>query len=177
MFYNCKNLEYINLQNFNEIKLSDDSIHYNNMFKNIPDNVVICINTENTKNKILSQINNIKCKTIDCSNDWRLNQTKIIYETGECIDSCENNITYKYEFKGKCYKNCPNGLINDNNKCKCNDKCIDCSIESSKKDLCIKCNNKYYQKENDNTNNDIFINCYKELEGYYLDNNLYKEII
>ena len=57
MFYNCTNLEYINLENFDETKLTS----YNNMFYNVPDNVVICINEDKTKNKIFSLIKNKKC--------------------------------------------------------------------------------------------------------------------
>ena len=175
LFDGCYNLEYINLPNFNENKLTS----YSGMFTNIPNNVVICINEKKNKNKIFPQIKNIKCKIIDCSNDWRKNQIKIIQETGECIDSCKDSPKYIYEYNGKCYENCPNGLINDNyaNKCKCNDKCLDCSIASSNLYLCITCNNNYYQKENDDLNIDLFINCYKEPKGYYLDNNdtLYKK--
>ena len=37
MFYNCINLEYINMKNFKETNLLYE---YNNMFKNVPDNIV-----------------------------------------------------------------------------------------------------------------------------------------
>ena len=179
MFYGCVNLEYINLKNFNEIRINNNSDHYKNIFNNIPNNIVICINEENTKNIILPQINNKKCKTIDCSDDWKSNRKAKIYELGECIESCEYNLTYKYEYNGKCYQKCPNGLMNNNsNICKCElEKCLLCPPVALDKDLCTKCNINYYQIENDPLNLGEYINCYKEPKGYYLDNNthLYKK--
>ena len=179
MFSGCINLEYINLQNFNDTKVNNNSDNYKNIFNNIPDNVVICINEEHANNIILPQIINKKCKNIYCSNDWKSNQKKIIYETGECIDSCEYNLIYKYEYNGKCYQNCNHGLINNNsNICKCElEKCLLCPPVALDKDLCTKCNINYYPKENDPLNLGEYINCYKEPKGYYLDNStlLYKK--
>ena len=71
MFYNCINLEYINMKNFKETSL----ISYNNMFKNVPDNIVVCINKNNIPN-IYPQIQNIKCHIEDCTDDWKLKQKK-----------------------------------------------------------------------------------------------------
>ena len=44
-----------------------------------------------------------------------------------------------------------------------------------KNGLCTKCNTDYYQKYNDPFNIGNFMKCYKTPEGYYLDNNLYKQ--
>mgnify|MGYP006873007397 CR=1 FL=1 len=73
------------------------------MFEKIPDNVVICINEGKTSNKILPQIKNKLCYTIDCSDNWKSKQNKIINETGNSIDRCENDTKYKYEYNGRCY--------------------------------------------------------------------------
>ena len=108
MFEGCANLEYINLKNFNETSLVEGI--YNDMFGGVPDNVVICINESNNQNKILPQIKNKTCYTIDCSNDWKSKQKKIINNTDECIDNCDNSTIYKYEYNGKCYDNCSNAL-------------------------------------------------------------------
>ena len=62
MFFNCKNLEYINMKNFKETSLLEK---YNDMFTNVPDNIVVCINENNIKNKIYPQIQNIKCHIED----------------------------------------------------------------------------------------------------------------
>ena len=175
MFDGCINLKYINLQNFNEISLSDDFKHYNQMFRNTLDNIVICINETKIVNKIISQINNKSCSIIDCSDDWKFKQKKLIYETDICIDNCNNSNEYKYEYNGKCYNSCPNGLIGDDeyNRCKCSlEQCLICPPEEMNITLCMECNANYYPIENDTTNTGEYFNCYKEPEGYYLDQNL-----
>ena len=101
------------------------------MFKNIFDNIIICINENITQNKIYDQIKNIPNYTINCS------------------EKCEL------------------------------EKCGLCSPSSSKMDLCIECNVKhgYYPMENDSSNIREYINCYKGINGYYLDKNesIYKK--
>ena len=177
LFYGCENLEYINIKNFNEIQFQK----YINIFNKVPDNIVICVS--NVNYNIISQLLNNSCFNIDCSYNWKLNQKKIIEENGSCLNNCNDNPLYKYEYNGKCYQNCPNGyLIDDNliqtNKCKCElDKCLICPSIALNKSLCSKCNENYYQKENDDTNIGEYINCYKNPKGYYLDkiDKIYKE--
>ena len=94
IFYGCNNLEYINLKNFNENSLTS----YSDMFTNVPSNIVVCIDEKNTN--ILSKLPNINCSTIDCSDDWKLKQKKII-SNNNCIDNCKNDTIYKYEYNGK----------------------------------------------------------------------------
>ena len=83
MFKDSTNLEYINLNNFDENKL----VLYNDIFSNIKENVVICINENITNRKILPQITNIKCHMLDCSTDWKLNKIKkiMIENKTECF--------------------------------------------------------------------------------------------
>ena len=173
-FEHCTNLEYINIKNFNERSYELFSL----MFTNVPDNVVICANEDNISEKILPQIKEKSCYKIDCSNNWKLVQKKIIYETGECIESCLNS-QYQYEYNGKCYQNCAKGyFIDENNiyKCKCElDKCLSCPPVALKNNLCTKCNTDYYQIENDSSNLGEYINCYKNPKGYYLDSIIYKK--
>ena len=177
MFYQCLNLEY-NIYKFKEIKLNK----YDEIFIGVPENIVICIDENNIQEKILPQISNITCKTISCSDDWKLIQKKIIYNSNECIDSCD--LINEYEYNGRCYENCSNGFLYDNNnnklnKCKCElDKCLTCPNVALNKGMCTKCNDNYYSKENDPLNIGEYINCYNEIEdGYYLDiqNKLYKK--
>ena len=80
MFDGCEKLEYINLNNFNESKLSEDSdgYYYQNIFKNVPENIVICINENITQSKIFPQIKNITCHVIDCTENWKSKQKKCI---------------------------------------------------------------------------------------------------
>ena len=86
MFNDCKKLEYINLKNFDEIKLLNSTAYYGNMFDNVPDNVVVCINENKIKNKILPQIKNKACYAIDCSENWKIKQKKL------CGDNFQNYI-------------------------------------------------------------------------------------
>ena len=65
MFDGCINLEYINMINFNEIKLSRCS----NMFEDLPNNIVVCININNIRDKIYPQINSTKCHIENCTDN------------------------------------------------------------------------------------------------------------
>ena len=168
--------KYNNLYNFNIF--SED--RYFDMFYNVPNNVVICINNI-TNIERFYDFTNINCLNIDCSNDWKSKQKKIINNTNECIESCDKSEQYQFDYNGKCYENCVNGILkNDNNNlakiCKCElDKCLLCPQVALDKNLCTKCNINYYPRENDPSNLGEYINCYNESEGYYLDNNLFKK--
>ena len=170
IFKGCENLEYINLKNYDEsiIKI------YSNILEKVPENIVICLNISNNITQIFSQLSKKHCYVLDCSNDWKSKQKKIINETDECIKECGKNTEYKYEYNGKCYKNCPNGFIEDESndiiKCKCElDKCLLCPTIALNNELCTKCNYNYYPMENDPSNKGHYFNCYNELKGYYLD--------
>ena len=93
-------------------------------------------------------------------------------------NSCKND---KYLYFGNCVSYCTYGFKTDelgNKVCKCtsDDKCKECTKESSELNLCTICNDGFYKKLNDERNQDSYINCYKNLEGYYLDveNSIYK---
>ena len=89
-----------------------------NMFLNVPENVVICINKSIIDNQILQQIKNKSCYALICSEDWKSKQKKI--ENGKCIENCDNNSKEKYEFNGKCQENCTYYYYLDNeNKYHC----------------------------------------------------------
>ena len=179
MFYGCFNLQYINLKNFNENNLAK----YDDIFEGVPNNIVVCIDENNIKDKILPELENKLCYVNNCSDNWKLNQKKIINEIDQCTTSCSNESRYKYEYNGKCYESCPNGFItdiNNVNQCKCElEKCLLCPTLARSKGLCSQCNDDdgYYPMENDASNIGEFINCYKTLKGYYLDINehLYKK--
>jgi len=178
MFYGCTNLEYINMINFNENSLIKDSAYYSNMFINVPNNIVVCVNQYNIP-QIYSQIENKVCYSEDCSNDWKLKQNKFIEGSKECINNCSD--INKYEYNGQCVSECQNGYFIDDNgfaKCKCElEKCLTCPSLVLNKELCTKCNDNYYPMENDSLNLGEYFNCYNETpEGYYLDtiDKLYK---
>ena len=96
MFYNCINLEYINMKNFKETSLLKE---YYDMFTNVPDNIVVCINKNNIPN-IYPQIQNIKCHIEDCTDNWKFKQSQSI----NCSTNCSyyyfiNNISLVYKMK------------------------------------------------------------------------------
>ena len=99
----------------------------------------------------------------------------------KCNQFCDASSLYPYEYNGKCYANCEKGFLHDSNnnkvnKCKCElDECLLCPQEALSKGLCSECNVGYYQKEIESLNTDEYIKCYKNPEGYYLDNKMYKQ--
>ena len=90
------------------------------------------------------------CEDLNCRNYYNYNQT-------ECI----NEIPVGYYLNDSIEKTID----------KCNINCKTCK----EKNLCLSCNDNYYQIYNDSLNNGAYINCYKSPEGYYLDkDNYYK---
>ena len=173
MFNGCINLEYINLKNVIETNKTENT---NDVFKDTPENLVICLDETKSPN-LTNLIREKSCYTIYCEDDWIKHQKKLIKGNNICLDNCSST----YEFNNKCYNSCDYGFYYDKEnpqqkKCKCrSDKCLLCSEVEIIKNLCISCNDLYYPIENDPKNILPYINCYKEPEGYYLDNNLYKE--
>ena len=112
------------------------------IFNNVPDNIVLCIN--DNFNIILNEIKKKKCYNIGCSDDWKLEQKKIIYETMECVINCGD----KFEYNGKCYDNCIYGYYLDNNnnlKCKSElNQCLSSPNVALARGLCLECNADYY---------------------------------
>ena len=99
MFKDCIKLQYINLNNSIENK---ENIRLEGIFDSIPINVVICIKEDNTK--IKNSIPNIGCSIINCSDDWKKHQKKIIFGTGQCVNNCNETENNKYEIDNICYE-------------------------------------------------------------------------
>jgi len=136
-----------------------------------------CVQTCPKRAKI-SLYSNYLCKDLNCQKYYNYNQTDCLEEIPEgyflndsdlkTIDKCN------YYYSGKCFSEC----INDtNNNFKCKDLLDQNKIENLTfcfiKDLCIYCQNitGYYPFYNQSIlNRDTFTDCYKELEGYFLDN-------
>ena len=175
MFSGCTNLKYINFKNFNE----NINLHANTIFENVPENLLVCLN--NNSRIILEKLEEMSCYSLDCSDNWEIEQKKLVNINGLCSDISGNDISFKYEYKGRYYKQCSNGnLINSEiQSCQCdNEKCLTCPNEPLKENLCLECNNNYYPIENDNyTHIEGYVKCYKDPIGYYLDKNesLYKK--
>ena len=174
MFRGCSGLTYINLKSF----IENASLSYVEIFDSIPENIVVCLN--NHSDKLLSEIFNIKCYTMDCSDNWRIRQKKIVYKRNICQDYSNNYISYYYEYNDIYYDTCINGTLLNNipiKNCICNtEKCLSCPKIPLKEELCFECNSNYYKKENDNYSYiEGYVKCYNNLSGYYLDNDTYKK--
>ena len=155
-FKNCKSLEYIKLNNF----IEGNDIIINKIFEGVPDNITYCsINMENMP-KIIRELNNKSYTINDCSDDWKTKTKKSIDDKNICVYECSEDDTYIYQYKNKCYKNCPEGTIlsNDNKKClvlcpenspfEKNEECYSyCSAEDFFNKLCIINNKNITAKE------------------------------
>ena len=148
MFDGCIKLEYINMKNFNEKKVSNPD--GGDIFKDVPDNIVVCINESINQNIIIPQLKNKKCYNIDCSDNWRSKQKNIIDSVNGC--ECELN---------GCLS-CPDLNLGEN---------------SENKKICKECNDNFYSLENAPVIFDYYFECYKDPTGYYLDKSekLYKK--
>ena len=138
MFDGCIKLEYINLMK--AIEITEKPLNYRNIFRGVPENIVICLNETNAPNLSLL-IKNKTCHSFDCSNDYIQNQKKMINDRDKCIYSCNDILDYVYEYEDKCIFSC----------------------------YCKSCKENYYPKENDTLYKNLFFNCYQNPEGYYLD--------
>ena len=88
----CKSLIYINLISFVEI----DSIQLNNIFTDVFVNLTSCID-ETKAPKIANYIKTSNLN-IDCNNVCFKKSRKIIIEKKKCIDECNNDDAYIYEY-------------------------------------------------------------------------------
>ena len=105
MFYSCSNLEYINIYSFSFSKVTSAE----KIFTGTPDNIVYCINNDNSNSEYLKTLTNKKCPINYCLDNWKDKQKKIIDEIRECIDECFKNENYSYLYGNKCYSKCPEG--------------------------------------------------------------------
>ena len=118
MFYRCTSLQYLNLTNFYSNITSS-----NGMFRDCNSNLIYCI--DDTKEyKFLFDLNNFRKSCSDMCTKYF--SKKYIIENKTCIDTCANEIIYKYDFNNICLENCPNNTILANDNITCN------SIEDNK---------------------------------------------
>ena len=110
MFYNCTGLSEINLRNFKSSKLNNmkymfmkcaklecvnfkyfnetNSINFDRTLEDVRDNIVICIDLNNTINNFMEIIKTKRCPTIYCCDDWR----DYIKEYSSTLRICEAKV-------------------------------------------------------------------------------------
>ena len=96
-FYGCKSLIYLNL-NINKEK---ENIQVQEIISNDLTDLIYCIDEVKSK-KIIRSFQNIN-RNNDCNNECFTGVNKLIIEKKVCIDDCEKDDTYKYEYNNICY--------------------------------------------------------------------------
>ena len=169
MFNRCSSLIFLNLNSFNTKFVRN----IEGMFSNCNPNLHVCINKV-IGASLISKYKNII--NIDCNNTCFKNlNAKIIREKRICIDNCQNDSYYIYEYNNICYDLCPNETFNSyfnyyfciqnytynesfeifNDLCKSNENSIKNRINNIQKELISGTFNKLINEiEN---NNDIII--------------------
>ena len=105
MFSNCINLKFINFYNykFNEYVTTTD------MFLSTPINLAICIKDNSP---LFSRLYPKICIINDCFKNINYNK-KLTFDYKKCIDNCEDDEIYKYNYNNYCYNKCPIGTHSD----------------------------------------------------------------
>ena len=103
MFKNCTNLSYINMQNY--IEYNNDSSIYNDLFNNIKNNLIICVQKDNTP--IISNLTKeIGCATIYCGEDFFRIKKEFDIEKNICKLDCSEDYPFEVVSAQECVKNC-----------------------------------------------------------------------
>ena len=105
MFYDCSSLEYINIYNF----AAGITKKFDNIFHGTKDNIIYCIINDSNAEELIHELKSKKCSVKDCSSDWKNKKKKIVDIKSICIDNCQYDDTYKYEYEFYCYDKCPKG--------------------------------------------------------------------
>ena len=101
---------------FNSLRFKENA-NFNSMFSSVSPNLKICIEDEDTKNK-LQTINII----FNCTDKCFYNDIKIDWESDSCIENWSESGN-KYEHNNFCYDICPNTTFSSrNNEYLCLDK-------------------------------------------------------
>ena len=102
VFNGCKSLVYINLNSF--IEHQNIYVVTTNMISDDCKDIIYCMNNENKNMNIYNELQKIS-KNNNCSNICFSNSSKkkIIKEKKICIDDCNKDDTYKYEYNNICY--------------------------------------------------------------------------
>ena len=123
MFKDCSNLKYINFYNLKE--------HDSNAFEMLigtHKDLVICVN-ELIAEYLIKGISSEQCVIKNCSIKIDPKQKKRIKVNSICLNDCQIDPIYKYDFENYCYEKCPKGThsLKDNiYKCDLNKyECID----------------------------------------------------
>ena len=207
-FYNCESIQYINISNFNissvismkntfngckSLKIlnifsftENSNLLLTDTFDGIND-LIYCIKDSFKTEQIIDSLNQ-KNSINNCSYICFQNNSKYIVEKNICVQECNGDTDYKYEYKNRCYSSCNNYYSYDKKECideipegfylndsisktidKCPLKCKSCSNISMEDNLCASCNENYtiFREESKKP----YIDCYLECPLGYINNN------
>ena len=138
MFYNCENLKYLNILNFDSSSatnithlfdgckslkylnmynyIENNDLNVNDIFNDINENLMRCINNTLNARKLISLLNEKNIKN-DCSNECFYEHILYNPEEDQCIVQCYKDDEYKYKYNNKCYKSCDNYYSYDKKEC------------------------------------------------------------
>ena len=196
-FQNCKKCNELGDSNDNKCKECNDNMIFElgaNCYNKCPQNEYYYFDDSNQFHCSPDCLLNYKLipAKSKCIKECKDEPPYIYQYENTCLESCppsyhapnENKICelalhcdkyYNYEHTA-CLDSIPEGFFLNNSIektiDKCQEKCLECNLESVKQDLCTKCNKeKNYYKKIDDLNGD-FMQCYKDIpEGYYFDLN------
>ena len=176
IFDGCNSLIYLNLNSF---IIPEDVILYNNIIPENSDNLLLCY--KRNLAYILTSILN-GCPN-SCENKCFKNESKLIIDNRTCIDKCDNDGVYKYEYKNICFKSCteiseylygsPDYEIYYNyNKSKCIDEIpVGYYLNDTINKMIDKCDIKCKSCNKQSIMNDLCLSCNIENNYYPIINN------
>ena len=196
LYLNIRNFDFTSISSFSTfITGVNEELTYCLNEQNIRDDINNALSKykNNCSNTCFNNNNKLNPNTKQCVENCSENE-EYQYELNKiCYQQCppkftlpDNNFICKeFLYCGNYYHNLdtnrcinyiPEGYyVNDtylNTLDKCDLKCNECDLESMNLNLCISCNmdDNFFPKENDISNIDSFINCYRgEIDGYILD--------
>ena len=185
IFLGCNSLISLNINSFDFSKVNIPQF----LFSGIESHIKFCVDP--SKSSPISEL--ITSYENNCADIcFTGNNLKFLVDKKECIDSCENDDTYQYEYENICYENCPGELhptieniflcqekpeyyyldINDNIFKPCYESCNTCNGEGNNENHnCIDCKSNYRFLNETNKEN----NCYEDCTYlYYFQSDVYK---
>ena len=172
MFFNCSSLTYLDLSNFDTSKFE----YMYSMFNGCNSLRTLILSNFNISQvkKMIYMLNG--CSSLEYLN-FEITEMNISCNYSNIFNGTSENLIIRSKYET--WKEILNGCelfniscINIHNAKQRNDllKCYNkCFNEKNISDICQKCGPDYYKINNNSFNNILFINCYKQTEGYSFD--------
>ena len=98
MFQGCVNIKILNMEKFT----FKSSVNTNDMFSGCNISMIYCINKDIAPTDVITQLEDFP--NLYCSDTcYRNEDNKVIPNKIKCVDNCENDDTYKFEYYDTCH--------------------------------------------------------------------------